>query len=211
MAREIFPQYLEHLEAALENFCESHWPCEFADSNGIRCVNVKSGHGAKGHQNASGKLSADGEYQAQYSFEMLREEFRCNSFFRLQELLERIEALRLQRGKQYDEVEAATEIHRDDVLPWFYRHVSSTDKAADFNSHSVCYCCLLRPPEHALPCGHVLCTQCITTYGHHRQGTRTEIEIESCPLEVRTVRTYQPWRIHIKPEAAGVRILTLDG
>jgi hypothetical protein len=212
MAREIFPLYLEHLDAALENFCESHWPCEYVDqSSGLRCVNVESGHGGKGHQNQNGKIFADGSYVSKRKFEDLREEFASNCYFRLQELLERLDTLRQKRGLRNDEVQAAAEIHRDDVMAWFFRHVSGNGRAAQYNSHSVCLCCLLRPPEHALPCGHVLCTNCVSIYGHARPGSRTEIEIEYCPLEVRSVRTFQPWRVYLKPDAASVRILTLDG
>lgn len=43
-AEQIFPQYQEHVEAALENFCDRHWPCEFVKpGGGARCVNVRSG------------------------------------------------------------------------------------------------------------------------------------------------------------------------
>ncbi|KAF1844020.1 FabD/lysophospholipase-like protein [Cucurbitaria berberidis CBS 394.84] len=209
VARDIFPQYLEHLDAALENFCESHWPCEYVESDShLRCVNVKSGHGEKGHQNASGKIFADGAYESRRTFDTLQEEFANNCFFRLQELLD---LLRQKRNARNDEIQVAAEIHRDDVMAWFYRHVSGDGRPGRYNSHSVCFCCLLRPPEHALPCGHVLCTQCIMIYGHPRPGSRTEIQIEYCPLEVQTVRASQPWRVHLKPDAAGVRILTLDG
>jgi hypothetical protein len=63
MARDIFPLYLEHLDAALESSCESHWPCEHVDpETGSKCVNVKNVHGEKGYQNASGKVFADSAY-----------------------------------------------------------------------------------------------------------------------------------------------------
>jgi hypothetical protein len=209
MASDIFPQYLEHLDAALENFSQSHWPCEYVDAvSGFRCVNVRSGHGEKGHQDPSGKIFADGAYQSRRTFESLQVEFANNCFFRLQELLD---LLREKRGVRNDEIQTAAEIHRDDVMAWFYRHVTGDGKPSRYNSHSVCFCCLLRPPEHGLPCGHVLCTECVKIYGHARPGSRTEIEINFCPLEVQTVRASQPWSIHLKPDAAGVRILTLDG
>lgn len=38
-----------------------------------------------------------------------------------------------------------------------------------------------------------------------------EVDIQKCPLDIRPARAYQPWRIHFKPESAGVRVLTLDG
>lgn len=37
----------------------------------------------------------------------------------------------------------------------FYQEVGGASK---FNSHATCLCCLMRPPEHVLRCGHVLCT-----------------------------------------------------
>ncbi|KAF3043355.1 hypothetical protein E8E11_008222 [Didymella keratinophila] len=37
------------------------------------------------------------------------------------------------------------------------------------------------------------------------------MDIQKCPLDIRAARAYQPWRIHFKPESAGVRVLTLDG
>jgi hypothetical protein len=216
MAREIFPLYLEHLDAALENFCESHWPCEHVDpETGSRCVNVKSGHGDKGYQNATGKIFADGTYTARRTFDTLQEEFASNTYFRLHELLSILRDRRAipsdRRTVRNNEIQVAAEIYRDDVLALFYRHISQNGKTDEYNSHSVCFCCLLRSPEHALPCGHVLCTQCVTIYGHPQPGSRTEMNIEYCPLEVQTVRASQPWKIYLKPDSAGVRILTLDG
>lgn len=212
MARQIFPSYIEHLEAALENFCESHWPCEHT---GSRCVNVKSGHGEKGHQNANGKIFADGEYTSRKTFDSLQAEFSSNTYFRLHELLTILRdrrAVSLERMTlRNDELHVAAEIHRDDVLTSFYRHVSVDGKVERYNSHSVCFCCLMRPPEHALPCGHVLCTLCISIYGCQQPGSKTEISIDYCPLEAQSKRASQPWKVHLKPDAAGIRILTLDG
>lgn len=171
-----------------------------------RCVNVKSGHGSKGHQLKDGTVIAIGEYSTRWSFEDLLEGFRCNSYYRLQELLVR---LKEKTAPGDDETEVAAAIHKDDVMAWFYRHVSRDGRSERYNSHSVCFCCLTEPPQHPLPCGHVLCTSCIKTYG--RQRSRTEIEMQGCPLDVQTTQAFQVWRVHIKPEAAGVRILALDG
>ena len=211
MAKEIFPQYLEHLDAALENFCESHWPCEYIEpSSGLRCVNVRSGHGDKGHQNASAKIFADGKYEARQTFESLQQAFANNTFFRLEELLHRLRQKQRSSTKN-DEIQDAAEIHRDDVMAYFYRHVMIEGKPGRYTSHTVCFCCLLRPPEHALPCGHVLCTQCVMIYGRLKPGNRSAIEINHCPMESQTIQIPQSWSIHLKPDAAGVRILTLDG
>ncbi|KAF1956454.1 hypothetical protein CC80DRAFT_516035 [Byssothecium circinans] len=207
-ATDIFPQYLPHIEAALENFCEKHWPCEYTHPNkGLRCVNVRSGHGSKGHQLKDGKVFAVGGYVSRWSFETLQEEFSCNTYFRFEELLQ---LLKSRIGPFDDEQRIAAAIHKDDVMTYFYRHVSGDGRPERYNSHTVCFCCLCEPPEHALPCGHVLCSQCIRTYGQQR--SKMEIELQGCPLEtMQTNPMYQSWRFHLKPESAGVRILTLDG
>ncbi|KAH7122438.1 hypothetical protein B0J11DRAFT_437907 [Dendryphion nanum] len=206
-ACDIFPEYLSHLYAALENFCEMYWPCEYVHiGSGARCVNVRSGHGKKGHQNASGKVIADGLYQSRWTFETLQNEFTCNSYFRLEELLELLQQ-KQRLGVLNKHI--AAEIHRDDVMAYFYNHVSGKGKLHEYNSHTVCFCCLSKPPEHALPCGHVLCTPCVETYGHKR--SKTEVDMQGCPLENQAARSFQSWKIHFKPEFAGVRVLSLDG
>jgi hypothetical protein len=167
---------------------------------------VRSGHGSKGHQDKNGRIFADGDYQSEWSFEVLQQEFQCNVYFRLEELLELLNTKKSKGGK---EDSLAAEIHRDDVMAWFYRHVSSGRKTEKYNSHSVCFCCLSEPPEHALPCGHVLCTDCVKTYGERRN--KIEIEMQGCPLETTSTQLYQSWRIYLKPESAAVRVLTLDG
>ena len=172
----------------------------------LRCVNVKSGHGSKGHQTANGNIIAVGEYMSRWNYETLHEEFINNSYYRLEELLER---LKRNKAPGDDEMQVAADIHRDDVMTWFYSHVAGDGKSQGYVSHSVCFCCLSEPPEHSLPCGHVLCTPCVKTYGWHH--SKTEVDMQKCPLDIRAARAYQPWRIHFKPESAGVRILTLDG
>ncbi|TKA79397.1 hypothetical protein B0A49_02614 [Cryomyces minteri] len=120
-AAELFPQYLEHLDAALENFCDRHWPCEYVKpGGGERCVNVRSGHGSKGHQLRNGKVISVGDYVSRFAFETRIEEFRTNVYFRLEELLEILRD-RIQEPGTVEET-AAAEIHRDDVMAYFYNH-----------------------------------------------------------------------------------------
>lgn len=171
-------------------------------------MNVRSGHGSKGHQLKDGKVFAVGDYVSRFSFTKNQEEFRANVYFRLQDLLERLH-VRIQKGEQ--EEQAAAEIHRDEVMAYFYRHATGGERAERYNSHTACLCCLFELPEHALPCGHILCTSCVKAYGHQPRGS-TIIEIGECPIESGTVsRRYQSWKIHVQPKTAGVRILSLDG
>ena len=201
-ADHIFPQYLDHLDAALTDFCARHWPCEFIADDGSKCVNVRSGHGSKGHQNKSGKVLAVGDYLSRLSFENNREEFEKAVYSHLEELLGR-----LRQGRDSQDV-ASARIHRDVVIAQFYSHSAGDQKSA-FHSHNVCFSCLSEPPQHALPCGHVLCTSCVKSYG--RTNGKTLVELDECPMEVDSPGRHFPYTVYLKPKTAGVRILALDG
>lgn len=228
-AEQIFPQYLEHIDAALENFCDRHWPCEFVKpGGGGRCVNVRSrfahysengilyfilknssfvgGHGSKGHQLKNGKVLAVGGYVSQFSFERHREEFQQEIYIRLTGLLAELRS-RMEHDDR-PEAQAAAEIHKDSVMVHFFNH-SARGQSNNFISHSACFSCLIEPPEHALPCGHVLCVLCLKAYGNLKGETR--VEITGCPMDKLITKQPQSWRILLKPAAAGIRILTLDG
>ena|SRR2546421_8341850 len=104
------------------------------------------------------------------------------------------------------EYQAASRIHRDVVLHQFFKDNGSSDL---YINHSVCFCCLMAPPEHSLPCGHLLCTPCLEVYGLAKG--KSLIEIRTCPLHGAEHIFNPPWLISIKPPSAGVRILVLDG
>lgn len=164
------------------------------------------GHSSKGHQLKNGKILAVGAYVSQLSFENYHEEFRVEIYSRLDELLKILR----ERTQDDDEPEAqaAAEIHKENVMVHFFDH-SARGTANKFISHSTCFSCLIEPPEHALPCGHVLCTPCIKAYGESRG--KLVIEMHGCPMET-LIRGRNPvWKILLKPAAAGIRILTLDG
>lgn len=202
---EFFPNYLEHIESALENFCDRHWPCEYMSPRG-RCVNVRSGHGAKGHQLKSGKLLAAGDYVSTFTYSGYKQGFEWQVYHKLLALNKRVRT-RARDGVPEDK--AAAEIHRDFVLPLFFDHASRGSPRA-FISHTVCFACLFEPPEHALPCGHVLCTRCLKTFSS-KVSLRRHVEITRCPLEKQERRFRTAWKISLKPANCGVRVLTLDG
>lgn len=202
---ETYPEYLDHIDNALDNFCGRHWPCEFTNPKGDRCVNVRSGHGAKGHQLKSGKLLAAGDYQSSFSFAGYREKFRYDVYAKLTAIHAKVRE-RMQDERSEDR--AAAEIHKESVLLPFFEHAFRGDQRA-FVSHSVCYVCLFESSEHALPCGHTICGPCLRAYG--KLGRSSLVEIYECPMEPRQNRWRLPWKVHLKPPAAGVRILTLDG
>ena len=154
----------------------------------------------------NGKVFAVGAYVSKFSFEDYRETFLWHVYSRLDELLKNLRS-KVQEGAEH-EAQAAAELHRDTVMVHFYKHVAEGKKNA-FISHITCYCCLFEPPEHALPCGHILCTSCLRAYGRLR--ARTVVEIEGCPFEPFVGARDQSCKFMLKPAAAGVRILTLDG
>ena len=109
---------------------------------------------------------------------------------------------------EYQEQTAAN-IHRTAVLDPFYRHVGFSDR---YVSHSTCFVCFVASPQHALPCGHVLCTQCLQAFGASRTTRKWVVEIDTCPLLHQQPQNWtKPWQIAFKPVTAGVRVLTLDG
>ena len=208
-AEQIFPQYLEHIEAALENFCDRHWPCEYTRlGGGARCVNVRSGHGTKGHQLKNGKVLAVGNYLSQFSFDNYREIFNFDVYSQLTESLKMLH-IKVHETGQF-EADAAAAIHKDSVMKHFYNHMAEAGAGADaFINHSTCFSCLFEPPEHALPCGHVLCTPCLRAYGGSKG--KFVVEIDGCPLESLSRPRDQVWKVVMKPPDAGIRVMTLDG
>lgn len=155
----------------------------------------------------NGKVFAAGDYVSQFSFDGYRKIFEWDVYWRLDDLLRRLR-VRLEADGEECEARQAALIHRDCVMAHFYSH-ATTGKRPVISSQSVCYSCLFEPPEHALPCGHIICTACLKAYGKS-QG-RNVVDIQCCPLEPLQNSQQWPWRVIMKPAAAGIRILTLDG
>lgn len=202
---------MSHLDDALENFCEHHWPCEFVNSRKQRCVNVRVGHQSKGHQSEDGKVFAAGDYVSSFSFELYFKDFRNMVYSCLVNLLNEL-APRVQEG--HTEEAAAAAIHKEMIMANFFAHVTAAsrtlyDHQGFLHSHTACFCCLFGQAEVQLPCGHILCTPCLTTYGE--PIGEAEYKIDGCPIEGSLRLRSSSWRVQLKPKLAGVRIMTLDG
>lgn len=228
-AERIFPEYAKHIHTALEDFCNHHWPCEYTITVAeyaqnmqhmhaisfhrnmhilnarARCVNVRSGHGSKGHQTRKGIVFAAGEYQATFTNDAYKERFESHVYGHLEWLMSLLDT-RTRRGE--DDVAAANAIHREETLRSFYTGIFE-ENATFTHSHSVCLGCLFERPEHTLPCGHMLCSVCIRSHGQQKNDLL--VEMHSCPLEVNTPVLRQPMSVYLKPREASLRILSLDG
>lgn len=147
-----------------------------------------------------------GGYVSSFSFEGYCEVFQNAVYIRLKELLKILHS-RVEEDDR-SEAQAAAEIHKDKVMAHFFDH-AARGRTNSFISHSTCFSCLFEPPEHALPCGHVLCTLCLRAYGKSHEETM--VDIVGCPMDKLITRRHQSWRVLLKPAAAGIRILTLDG
>ena len=146
-----------------------------------------------------------GEYFSEFSFAEHQKQFQYDVFFRLDQLLSRIRER--QEETRMPEDQAAAEIHCHTVMKNFYAH-TMRGRPDTYISHTACFCCLFESPEHGLPCGHVLCTRCLKAFGSSRK--KNVIEIGRCPIDGEGF-SHGIWTVVLKPETAGVRILTLDG
>ncbi|KAK5360276.1 hypothetical protein LTS13_010366 [Exophiala xenobiotica] len=212
-SQDLFDQfYSSSCTAALEHFCNKFWPCSYVSKKGRPCVNVKATHGPKGHQNAQGKIISSGPYQSRFSsfeysktWSALIKEY----LFRFEKQLE--ETAAKQRPRPRDAVNPkdvlAYDLHHEHMQDFF--RMWENRSASDFASPTTCFCCLMEVPQHPLPCGHVLCTECVKVYGRHYD--RNSFVMEYCPLHRKQGKFSDVCVIHFKPDSAGVRVLTLDG
>lgn len=205
-ALNIIDQYETYFRNALEEFCNSYWPCSFESEKG-RCVNVKTRH-EKGHQNASGKIIRSGLYMpggfsAPEHADPWISAITSRVVSHQKELKQLLDN---PANKETPDTAHMWRLHAKHMMR-FYREIGS---ASQFLSHGTCFCCLMAVPEHALPCGHVLCHGCIQGYGEPNRGG-TQLLMTCCPLHADETQWPLIWPINCKPEFSGVRMLSLDG
>jgi hypothetical protein len=207
-ANAIYQEYESEVKRAVTQILDMCWPC-----NVQGCINVKDGH-SKGHQDVRGKTliprpdspeALSSEYKAALSLdtEATLREFQNNVLAKLNVDLSKIGHL-----SQHLTTDASKELHSSHMKHFYAQHDARRGSLAFQDSNLGCLCCLTGTAEHSLECGHIICTDCITSYG--TQLTDTLIEISKCPLHDRTT-VFDATRISVVPNLAGCRVLSLDG
>jgi hypothetical protein len=194
---------MDHCDNALDDFCALFWPCSFISRRGEPCVNLKERH-VKGHQNQRGGVIGSGPYQSSFTFGDFFEDWY--NHIKLS-LISFEEQLASQMTMSLDEEDVVTRLHLIKVRD-FYHQMGGARK---FVSHTTCFCCLRELAEHALPCGHVLCTACVKGYRKPHQELSGSFTIAKCPLHDHEAVFPKQVEVYFKPPLAGLRILSLDG
>ena len=118
--------------------------------------------------------------------------------------IERAQQIRryLRHQVQYLEAGRATasELHASNIRSKgkYWRQVTS---------NLTCLCCLRSSPDHALPCGHSLCDNCVQMYGHGMVAFEYHYSLAQCVM----CHSVSNALARIKPPTCGVRILSIDG
>lgn len=74
-------------------------------------------------------------------------------------------------------------------------------------SDATCLVCLSRTPQFALPCVHFLCETCVRIFGEGGERETWNFWIYTCFL----CGLKSDITVKVKPDTAGVRILSIDG
>ena len=175
-------------QAAMQEFFRNHWPCEYKDKHGKRCVNVATKH-HKGHQLASGKVVRAGEHNTNFPADDVD----------VGEIFSAYEELSKRSGLSAD---AVSGMHHEMLAREEYKSIWNEP------SNTTCFGCFFSVPSHVLPCRHVLCTTCIEDLLPH--GQESWLIIDHCPL---CPRGRGPMRLSWRRELrhAPPRVLSLDG
>lgn len=196
---------------AVSQFLHQNAQCAFIDpDNGEKCVNTFIGH-AQGHQNGMGKLLKGGlfvsdNFDSQGFLTTVETAVHAMMF----DINEKAPSSRRQWRRYAADVHRANLAHLRSLKG--FPCVSNGVIERDIPSTSVCYGCFFGRPEYRLPCDHVICEHCIKDFDETPReeqypGWATH---HSCIICEATDQRW-PYRVPVKPDLAGVRVLSLDG
>jgi hypothetical protein len=211
-------RYQRFCTTAQSEFYDQKWPCEAMDKYHNRCVNLKSTHDSKNHQNSKGKIfsATDPNYRLEFksSFETPEDKKLAEESFleAIKKSLERCIKTNYKQRTRAKETredhitirEIAADIH---MSTFGALRRTTCNGISVFVSHRSCFCCLTSIPAHKLFCGHVICQACLEDYSSKGDHFCCLV-LRACPL---CASNRGPSKFEIKPPTAGLRILCLDG
>jgi hypothetical protein len=111
-------------------------------------VNVAANH-IKGHQNAKGRIIEDGDFISSFEPSEYIPEWKA----KIKTAIRNVDAELQVAIRAADDgfKKFCLQNRHSDNLVAFYCTVGN---AAQFLSHSTCFCCLMQAPQHVLRCGH---------------------------------------------------------
>lgn len=187
-------------EDAADRYWCKYWPCRYQKEGWGRCVNGPKPH--INHQSREVHGNVVGGHDASHNLKQLQQEFRNALKQELCHLVSNVKPTHHRAGN----LQRFSQIHRQNTET-FYQSLEDVGKLL---SYATCFSCLNGIPEHCLPCGHVICSACVTESGKVMDGGF--VQLNSCPLKEHDEKLWnEPWTGSIKPEQAGLRIMTLDG
>jgi hypothetical protein len=184
------------MSQAFETFREQFLRCSHRKGDQV-CFNTKNSH-LKNHQARSGEVLSRGSFEAEAD----SESFGSDWISDISRVIENVD--RHLQDTSLDERMSIPQAHQA-VMERFYGDHGPAERLM---SHSTCLCCLANVPTNPLPCGHVLCLQCVQVFGTQRDNGL--LEIRCCPLHPRLTSWTEPVAIKFKPQEAGVRVLCLE-
>lgn len=206
-ARGYFKNYAKFLIEVFFSFRSVYVQCSYIGLKyGELCVCSSATH-VKGHQDCRGYVFADGPFRSTFNaafgdkwVALIADHLDTYQ----KELTYSIE----NGGRGTSNLLHMQQSHSRRLESFF----ESFDSTEPVRSHTTCLCCLMQMPKHPLPCGHVLCTECIRSFGKVCPN-RVTWEMPFCPLHRSETegKWLKPWIIKSKPAFAGVRLLSLDG
>lgn len=182
-------------DRAISDFLRLHTPCGYTTFSRT-CKSVEAGHRAKGHQDQHGIISY-GEFQPPFGFNFTEE---CRKSF--DQSLHFLSYCCREAGETtMNHEQIAWSLHLDRAVPFF-------NASELLRLNFTCLCCLTQTPEFTLPCGHVLCRNCVEAFGRREEHCLT---IEYCRLHGHTKRWKNPMKVRMKAPEDGTCVLSLEG
>lgn len=83
------------------------------------------------------------------------------------------------------------------------------DRWLNIHSSSTCFACLRRRPQYGLPCGHIICENCVVLFGDDYEDDPWIFKIHDCFLCGAEMSEEVVVRVH--PPTAGAGVLCIDG